>query len=49
MGMKNQIICTKEVELLDRRYVVYLKEVATKIAPGGKPEATTVRAFVRIK
>ena len=47
--MNGQIFCEKEVDLLGKRYLVYLKEVATKIAPGGKPEATTVRAFVRIK
>lgn len=35
------------VILNNQKYLVYLKEVATKIAKGGKPEATTIRAFVK--
>ncbi len=35
------------VMLNNEKYIVYLKEVATKIAKGGKPEATTIRAFVK--
>lgn len=47
MEMKNKTICEKEVELLNEKYLVYLKKVATKIAPGGVVECTAVRAFVR--
>ncbi len=35
------------VILNNQKYLVYLKEVATKIAKGGKAEATTIRAFVK--
>lgn len=45
--MENQIICTKEVELLDEKYIIYLKIVPSKIAPGGNPESMTLRAFIR--
>ncbi len=42
-----KIICEKEVELQGERYIVYLKEVATKIAAGGEVEKKTTKAFVR--
>jgi len=42
-----EIICKKNVELLDKKYIVYLKEVPTKLAIGGKVEKTTVRAFIK--
>lgn len=45
--MQNRITCEKEIELLDEKYIVYLKRVASKIAPGGIVESTTIRAFVR--
>lgn len=45
--MKNKIFCEIEVDLMGKKYTVYLKEVATKIAKGGKPLSTTLRAFVR--
>jgi len=44
-----EIICKKDVEMLDKIYIVYLKEVATKLAVGGKVEKTTIRAFVKEK
>ena len=37
----------KEIELLENKYLVYLKEVPSKIAVGGITEKTTVRAFVK--
>ncbi len=45
--MENKVICKKEIEMLGEKYLVYLKRVATKIAPGGVAESTAVRAFVR--
>ncbi len=46
--MKSEkVICRKEVELQEKRYVAYLKEVATRIAPGGEALGTTVRAFIK--
>jgi len=46
MEQGRKIICQKEIELLNKTYVVYLKEVATKVAAGGAPLRTTVRAFI---
>lgn len=40
-------VCQKEVILLENKYTVYLKEVPTRIAPGGRVLATTVRAFIK--
>ena len=45
--MKEKFILAKEIELFNEIYIVYLKEVPTKIAPGGKPLRTTVRAFIK--
>lgn len=46
MECGNKVICQKEIELLNKTYVVYLKEVATKVAAGGAPLRTTIRAFI---
>ena len=46
MEQGRKIICQKEIELLDKKYVVYLKEVPTRVAAGGAPLRTTVRAFI---
>lgn len=35
------------VELMGKRYKVYLKEVPTKLGIGGTVEATTIKAFVK--
>jgi len=40
-------LCEKEVELLGDRYIVYLKEVASKLDSDGKPLATCVKAYVK--
>jgi len=46
--MKSEkVICRKEVELLEKRYIAYLKEVPTRIAPGGEALGTAVRAFIK--
>ena len=37
----------KIVELNGKQYLIYLKEVPSKIAVGGITEKTTVRAFVK--
>ena len=47
MKMQNQIIFKKEIELLEDKYLVYLKKVATRLSKGGVIESTTVRAFVK--
>ena len=39
-------VCEKEVTLLDRKYLAYLKEVPSRIA-AGKPISTVIRAFIR--
>jgi len=41
------IICKAPVELLGEKYIVYLKEVPSRIGPGGIPQATYVKAFVK--
>lgn len=41
------ILCEKEVELLNKKYLVYLKEVPTRIAVGGMVINKTVRAFIK--
>jgi len=41
------VLIEKEIELLGKKYIVYLKEVACKLGSGGQPASTTVRAFVR--
>ena len=43
----NKIICKKRIKLMGKTYLVYLKEVATKLGGGGRVETTTVRAFVK--
>ena len=45
--MKNKILFKKEIELLEGKYLVYLKRVATRLSKGGVVESTTIRAFVR--
>ncbi len=42
-----ELLCQQEVELMGRTYIVYLKEVPTKLGFGGAVEATAVRAFIR--
>ncbi|MBI2668892.1 hypothetical protein HYX14_03550 [Candidatus Woesearchaeota archaeon] len=37
----------QEVQMMGRKYLVYLKEVPTRLGEGGIVEATTVRAFIR--
>jgi len=44
---ESTIICQKEVELLNKRYLIYLKKVPTRIAVGGQILNTTVRAFIK--
>ncbi len=44
---REKVICKTEVELLKERYVAYLKEVPTRIAPGGEALGTTIRAFIK--
>ena len=39
--------CQQEVEIMDRKYLVYLKQVPTKLGKNGMVEATTIRAFIR--
>ena len=43
----NYYICEKEIDLDGKKYIAYLKEVATKIEVGGKPKSTAIRAFIR--
>ena len=45
--MIGDVLIEKEIELLGKKYIVYLKEVACKLGSGGQPASTTVRAFVR--
>ncbi len=42
-----EVICKKEIELLDEKYVVYLKRVPVQIASGGMPLKTAVKAYVK--
>ena len=42
-----EFLCQQEVEMMEKRYLVYLKEVPTKLGKDGMVEATTVRAFIR--
>ncbi len=42
-----RVICKKEVMLQEKKYVAYLKEVPTRIAPGGRVLGTVVRAFIK--
>ena len=44
---EEKVICQKRVELQGEEYLVYLKEVPTRIAVGGQIQSTTVRAFIR--
>ena len=43
----NKIIDQKIVNLSGTDYVVFLKEIPTKLGDGGIVEATTIRAFVK--
>jgi len=45
--MQKNIILQKKVKLMNNQFLVYLKEVATRIGKNGKTEATTVRAFIK--
>ncbi len=42
-----RILFSREVELMQDKYVVYLKEVPTQIEPGGNPLKKAVRAFIK--
>ncbi|MBW2969715.1 hypothetical protein KY319_01190 [Candidatus Woesearchaeota archaeon] len=42
-----KIICQTPVELGGQKYIVYLKEVPSRVGPGGEPQATYVKAFVK--
>lgn len=44
---EKEIIIQKEIELRGDKYIVYLKEVPTQIAPGGEALKSTVRAFIK--
>ncbi|MFA4886972.1 MAG: hypothetical protein WC595_02060 [Candidatus Nanoarchaeia archaeon] len=44
---EEKFICSKTVELQGEEYLVYLKEVPTRIAVGGQIQRTTIRAFIR--
>ena len=44
--MIGDVLVEKEIELLGDTYVVYLKEVASRLAHG-KATSTTIRAFIR--
>ena len=43
------ILEQQEIVLGNTVYLVYLKEVATSIAPGGAVRKTTVRAYIKKK
>ncbi|MBS3138327.1 hypothetical protein J4207_01330 [Candidatus Woesearchaeota archaeon] len=45
--MIGDILEEKEIELLHETYVVYLKEVASKLGRNGSPPISVIRAFVR--
>jgi len=45
--MGGKVICEQEVIILDKKYVIYLKEVPTRIASGGAALSTTIRAFIK--
>lgn len=45
--MRSEIICEKEIELLNEKCTTYPKKVALSISPRGKPELITLRAFIR--
>lgn len=42
-----EFCCQQEVEMNGEKYLVYLKEVPTKLGVGGVVEATKIRAFVK--
>ncbi|MBI2151484.1 hypothetical protein HYU21_02025 [Candidatus Woesearchaeota archaeon] len=41
------LLCQQEVEMMDKKYLIYLKEVPTKLGAGSIVKATTMRAFIR--
>ncbi len=41
------MICEAKIELQGKTYIVYLKEVPSRVGPGGIPQATYVKAFVK--
>jgi len=43
----SEFLYQQEVEMRGRKYLVYLKDVPTKLGKNGLVEATTVRAFIR--
>ena len=45
-GREEKKICSKGVKLLERNYLIYLKEVPTQIAAGREVLRTTIRAFI---
>ena len=47
VGDVNKIVCEKKISLLNQKYVVYLKKVASRVSSGGKPLKVVVRAFVK--
>ena len=47
MLMIGDVLVEKEIELLGNTYIVYLKEVASKLGEHGKATSTTIRAFIR--
>ena len=42
-----KFLCQQEVELKGEKYLVYLKEVPSKLAVGGVVERTAIRAFIK--
>lgn len=42
-----ELLCQQEVMLREKKYLVYLKQVPTKLGKNGLVEATTIRAFIR--
>ncbi|MEW5896501.1 MAG: hypothetical protein AB1668_02310 [Nanoarchaeota archaeon] len=45
--MEETVLAHTEIQLLDNKYLVYLKEVPTRLAIGGAVERTAVKAFVK--
>jgi len=45
--MIGEIKHKKEVQLGDEMYLVYIKEVASKLSDDGTPEKTATRAFIK--
>jgi len=45
--LEEEIIEHKEIELSGKKYLVYLKEVPTKLMVGGKVEKTAIKAYIK--